>query len=226
LILLLGDIGDTAQKAAATLKGLAALPVPTLLLAGGRDTRARIADALAAAASARERIIDASSLREIRLENDTFIPISGAASGAYALDSTSCGYGLSDLKQVASDLDEQGAGRRWLLAWQAPSSPDGEGVTRTSTGLDLGSPTLAELAKRVGAPGGIFAWPHTQALRPRSATHHGLGADAPAEDLRLVVPRIGGAPLERDDGSHVAAGFALLQLGPAGLQLLPESSAP
>jgi hypothetical protein len=226
LILLLGDIGDTGQRAGTTLKGLAALAAPTLLLAGARDTRARIAEALAAVSTARERIIDVTQLREVRLSSDTFIPISGAASGSYARDSASCGYSLSDLKQVASDLDEHRAGRRWLLASQAPRASGNEGVARTSTGLDLGSPILGELAKRIGAPGGIFAWPHSQALRPRSAAHHGIGANEPAADLQLVVPRISGASLERDDGSRVEPGFALLRLGPEGLQLESESSPP
>lgn len=225
VILLLGDMGDTPTTAAATLAALASLPLPTLVVAGGRDTPERIESALQALRSGRERIIDVTALRGIRLGPDTLIPVAGSADGRYSLGPRACGYGLSDLKQVAGDVADLGRSRRWLVAWQAPSSTGAFGVARTSHGIDLGSPTLGELARRIDAPGGIFAWPSVQAVRAASSAGAKRAApDQASADFQIVVPRLSGPPLERDDGSRVPPGFALLQLDDSGLRLLEAPS--
>lgn len=227
LLLLVGDVGDTPTTAGATLAGLASLSVPTLVLAGGRDTRDRLAKAIRAIRVGRERIIDVTTLRAVRFSDDTLVPIAGAADGRYALEKQACGYGLADLKQVAADLADVPSARRWLLAWQAPASAGALGVARTERGVDLGSASLAELARRIAAPGGLFAWPHTQALRPTAAGGtQRLGTGVASHDLQIAVPQLSGAAIERDDGSRVASGFALLQLDGEGLRWLAEPYAP
>jgi hypothetical protein len=227
LMLLLGDIGDSAATARATLTALASLPIPTLLLAGGRDSRDRILEAEGALGGDRQRIIDVTTIRNVRIASDTLIPVAGAADGHYATDAQACGYGLQDLKNMASELGDRRESRRWLLAWQAPSSTGPFGVARDQSGVELGSATLAELAKRIAAPGGIFAWPHAQLLRPSAAGGtRSLGPDSPANDLQIVVPRLTGAAMERSDGSRVLPGFALLRLDTEGLRWLEARSVP
>jgi hypothetical protein len=225
LLLLLGDLGDTPKIARATLGALASLPIPTLLVAGGRDTPERVAAAIDGLGSVKDRITDATGLREIRIGSDTLIPVAGAAEGRYALEPRACGYGLSDLKRVASELVGAPRSRRWLLAWQAPGGGGAQSVARTDLGVDVGSQSLAELGTRIGARGGIFGWPHVQLLRPSAALGaRRVGVGEAAADLQIVVPRLAGPAMERADGSHVLPGFAVLRLDSDGLQLLETRS--
>jgi hypothetical protein len=219
LLLLLGDLGDTQAVARATIAALASVTSPTVLVAGGRDTLERIKDALGALKQGKDRIIDATGLREIRLGNDTFIPVAGALDGRYALDDKACGYALDDLKRLAKDVLGTGS-RRWLVGWQAPGLGGVASVSRTGQGVDVGSPALAQLAVKLGAPGGLFAWPHVQAGRPTSAGgNRRLPVGEPAKDLQLVVPRLSGPAVELGDGSTLSPGFALLTLDADGLAL-------
>jgi hypothetical protein len=225
LVFVLGGLGDDAVTAAATAQALATLSVPTFVVAGGRDTRERIADALRAAstkdATAVRHVVDVSALHAIRLGRDTFVPIAGASFGRYAIEPRACGFGLDDLKARASALGAPAEGeRRWLLAWEAPGAGGPFAVARTATGLDTGSGDLAELARRVGAHGGLFAWPDVRVLRP--AGHDGareVPAGTSAPDLELVVPRLAGPAHERDDGTRVLPGFVVLRLDASGLAI-------
>lgn len=217
LLLMLGDAGDTPVAARATLAALALYPAPIVVIGGGRDTRARLADAIKASHG---HALDATGLREIRIASDTLVPVAGAAEGSYALSGDCCGFGLDDVKRVAGDLGDARGQRRWLVAWYAPATAGAFGVGRAGPSLDLGSPILRELGRRIDAPGGIFAFPHEQALRPSAGQGaRALGLDAAAPDLQLVVPRISGVAVERSDGSRVPPGFALLGFDDEGMRL-------
>ena len=221
LILVLGGLGDEQTTADATAAALATLGPPVLVVAGGRDQPERIERAIDSVAGGGERIIDATALRSIDIGSDTLIPVAGASEGRYALGPKHCGHGLDDLKDIAGELGAGGLGRRWLIAWHAPGQSGPRGVARTEAGLDLGSADLAELGRRVGAAGGLFAGPAVQAVRPTAdGGGRRVGVDVPAPDLRLVVPRLSGVALERDDGSQVLPGFALLRLAHKGLRLV------
>jgi hypothetical protein len=219
LALLLGGLGDDAAIARATVKALATLAMPTLLLAGGRDTRERIEGALAVQSATSRKVIDATALDAVRLGRDVLVPIAGASDGRYALDARSCGHRLDDLKERASALGPLPAGeRRWLVAWEAPGEGGPLSIARTHTGIDTGSADLAELARRIGAGGGVFAWPEVQVARPSAgdgarSVPFGLGA----RDLRVVVPRLTGPAQERSDGTRILPGFAVLRLDADGL---------
>ncbi|MGD8860728.1 MAG: hypothetical protein PVI30_12020 [Myxococcales bacterium] len=221
LVLMLGGAGDTPEQARTTLEALAGLPAPTLFLAGGRDVPQRVHEARAALGAPAERIIDVTPLQSIRVGNDTLVPVAGAAGGRYAAGPEACGHTLEDLKGLAADLGPAPAdGRRYLLAWNAPGLGGAAAVARTDTGVDVGSADLAELARRVGAPGGLFAWPRVQALRPAaSAGARPLSPGEAAADLRMVVPRLGAPAVERADGSRLPPGFALVSLDEHGLGL-------
>lgn len=221
LAVMLGGLGDDDATAKATAKALGGLPAPTLLVAGGRDTLERIGTALRVLPVAARKVVDVTALHAIRLGRDTFIPVAGASSGHYALEDRACGFGLDDLKRRASALGAASTGeRRWLLAWEAPGLGGALSIARSDTGSDAGSADLAELARRVGAPGGLFAWPEVQVGRARAGDGtRVVPVGVPAPDLRIVVPRLTGAATERADGSRVMAGFALVRLEPGGLSV-------
>lgn len=222
LVLMLGGVGDDVASASATLSALARLDLPTLILAGGRDRRDRIERALSSLPDkAAARILDVTGAIGVSIGNDMLVPVAGALEGRYALDGESCGYARSDLDSLAAKLPS-GRGRRWLIAWDAPAGGGEAAVTRTEDGLDLGSAALAELARDIGANGGLFAWPQVQLLRPSAGRDH-LRANigGPAEpDLRVVVPRLTGPAMERSDGSYVSPGFAVLELGARGMRVI------
>ena len=217
--IMLGGVGDDREKATRTLRLFGEKDFPTLVIAGGRD---RWTD-LKAAFSALEdklsdRVIDATPLREVRIGSDTLVPIAGAADGRYARDDSACGFGKGDLEKIASDLGPASGRRRWLLSWQAPAGGGALAVARTARGVDTGDPGLAHFAERIGAPGGLFAWPDLQVMRPRAhAESLPLPFSVAADDLRLVVPRLAGPAMERDDGSRSMPGFTALILTEAGM---------
>lgn len=219
LFLLLGGLGDDARTATATVKALASLAAPTLVVAGGRDTRERMRGALAAQPRRAPKLVDITTLDAVHLGRDTLVPIAGASDGRYALEASACGYGLRDLKARASALGDAPPGeRRWLVAWEAPGEGGVLSVARTHAGIDAGSADLAELARRVGAGGGVFAWPEVQLLRPSAGSGtRRVPLGVAAADLRIVVPRLAGPAQERSDGTRVLPGFALLRLDAAGL---------
>jgi hypothetical protein len=222
LLLMLGGLGDGADVATATLEALAELGIPIAILAGGRDSPDRFRRALKALEDApASRVIDLTGARSLRIGDDMLVPVAGALDGRYALDDGSCGYASSDLDALADALPD-GPARRWLIAWEAPSGGGEAAVSRTADGLNVGSGPLAELGREIGAAGGLFAWPHVQVLRPSAGRdHRRVAIGGPAErDLRLVVPRLSGPPMERSDGSRVAPGFALLELGTEGLRVV------
>lgn len=219
LVLALGGFGDTEADTLATLKALATLPVPVLLLQGGRDRPAFVSSALEHLDA--DNLIDVSALARVRIGSDVLVPLAGAAHGRYAIDEAACGHALDDLKALATLLGARPAHeRRFLLAWEAPGQGGAFAVARDVRGVDTGDPDLAELARRIGAPGGLFAWPHVRAAEP--AAQGGATRIAPGqsfEDFQLVVPRIAGPPLTPSSGSALSAGAALLTLDDAGLRL-------
>ncbi len=210
LVVMLGGLGESDASATTTMSVLGALPQPVLFVAGGRDTLGRVAQAFDAAAKTAPRVLDATRLREIRVGNDTLLPIAGAEAGRYSVSDDGCGYSPADLHARAAELGSAAAGvRRWLLSWQAPAGGGKEAVARTPEGVDVGAPVLADFVAHVGAVGGLHAWPHARIETSQSGR------------LRLVVPRLFGPTAERLDGSLPAPAFVKLELGDAGLRVLP-----
>lgn len=219
LVIALGGFGDTEADALRTLQALAALPVPVLVLQGGRDRPAFVSAALEALET--ENVVDVSALTRVRIGSDVLVPLAGAAHGRYAIDESACGHALDDVKALASALGARPASeRRFLLAWEAPGQGGAFAVARDVRGVDTGDADLAELARRIGAPGGLFAWPHVRAGEP--AAQGGavlIAAGQLAADFQLVVPRIAGPPLALSSGAQLPPGAALLTLDEAGLRL-------
>lgn len=220
LALLVGGIGDDARAAKATLSALGAAAFPTLVLSGGRDAFEDVAAAFdSLSGEAAERVISIDALRTIRIGTNVLVPIPGAADGRYARTDGSCGFGLSDLQTASGVVGVPVDGeRRWLVSWNAPGRGGEVAAARTVEGIDLGSEPLAEFASRVGAPGGIHAWPR---VRPSGAVAgqgaHRLEAGTVAVDAQLTVPVLGGPPVEDTAGGMADPGFALVSLGPGGL---------
>ncbi len=219
LALMVGGVGDIRETAVRTLGRFGQMRFPTLVLAGGRDSWANIREAMDRLPQrARDRIIDITALYAVSIGSDTFVPVAGAAHGKYALSDEACGYGEEDLDRIERVIGRSDKGSRWLVSWQLPGGGGLHAVGRTSSGLDVGDKALAGFAERVGARGGVFAWPRVQVMRARAR-----GGDArlpfgvASEDTQIVVPRLVGPAMERDDGSRVTPGFALLHLSAAGL---------
>jgi len=217
--LLLGGIGDDQETASRTIAALAKLPFPVFVLAGGRDSWPVLTAAFSSLDSAaRDKIIDINAMRTVRIGKEVFVPIAGAVDGRYARNKNACGFGKDDLEQIADALGEQEGTRRWLLSWQLPSVDARDSVGRTTKGVDVGDSALGVFAKQMAASGGLFSWPYVQVMRPYSST---TGCRIPvgvaANDLHLVVPRLVGPAMEREDGSYAVAGFAVLRLSNKGI---------
>jgi hypothetical protein len=218
LLLMLGDLGDREDVARATVAALAATGVPTVVVAGARDTPAK----LTAAHDASGHVLDVTTLDGVRIGDDTLVPLAGTHLGRYASTADNCGFGAEDLAALTKAYGPRKSGRRWLLSWQAPSG----GVA--SAGIDAGDPELERFAQAIGASGGLFAWPAVQAGRAFAAERRAALAPgaASASDLQLIVPRISPPALERGDGSRLLPGYALLRLDGAGLQLVALRTPP
>jgi hypothetical protein len=221
LVFMLGGPGDERNTAASNLRLLAGFEFPTLVIAGGRDRWSDYQGAFRALEDEeRNRVIDITALRSIKIGTDEFVPVGGAANGHYARDEFACGYSDADLEVIRGEIGPRGAGRRWLLSWQVPAGEGPLAVSKTSRGVQIGDSALARFADQVKAPGGFFAWPDVQVMRPRAHRETlNLPIGVVADDLRLVVPRLVGPFIERDDATRVQPGFALTVLTKAGMLL-------
>lgn len=210
LVIVLGGLGDEPGVANANLAMLASLRVPVLVIAGGADRLSVLDEALDELGDKDEEwLVQASSARELRIGRERFAIIAGSPLGRYALDDRSCGFTAEDLDDIEEALSDSGFrnGRTWLLSWAAPS---GWGITLGHGDVDIGSAELSELAARLAAKGGLFAYPETQAFAPRE--HAG--------QLALVVPRLGRTGSLRADGGFVPRAVALLRVGGQGISLV------
>lgn len=205
LLLALGSLGDSAEVLARNLRALAGAGAPVLVLAGGRDDAAAVDQAFDdLEGDAARRVLDARALSVVRLGEDELVLVSGAPEGRYARTDTACGYGEPDLEALAEALGSPGAGveRRWLVSW---ASPAGWGLTGLG-GVDGGDPALAQLAERVGAARGIFAWP------PSPAAH----VSEEGSDRLRRAPSIGRVPPPEGEAGASRAGVVWAVLGPGG----------
>lgn len=210
LLLYLGGLGDTVEAASANLSALSALRIPTLFIPGGADRLDNVDEAFAQLDDASaELMLHASGLRELRIGKDRFLILPGAALGRYAVDAQSCGFAASDVDVLQETFESGPKGRAWLLAWNAPQ---GFGITTGEGAHDVGSPELAKLASTIGARGGLFAYPESQAFQ--------LGA-MPKTGLSLIVPRLGRTGSQRAGGGRVPSTVATLLLTADGLTPAP-----
>ena len=206
LVAVLGDLGEPV----ASLRALAELGVPVLVVAGGEDRYGPLAEALDDLdGDAADLIVDASVLRSVRVGRLELVPVAGAPDGRYAVDDDACGVGEGDLDGWELGVAEQGV-HRILLSWAGPRGAGPGSATRGLAGVEAGSALVSQVAERAGATGALFAWPRT-AL----GTAEGSGSWA----LRLAVAPVAGASVLRFDGRRVAAGPTLLTVGSGGLRV-------
>lgn len=207
LVWVLGGFGDDAQAVADSLAALAGLRVPVLLVPGGGDRLRALEDALRGLdPGAAEFLVSGAGLHELRVGGERFALVSGAPDGRYAVDDGACGFGADDAATVGATL-KSGKGRRWLLAWAAPT---GLGLTRPPGAPDVGSPVLAGLVEALGARGGVYAWPEGHYVIP--------GRDVP---LHVLAPRLGRTGALAEGGGRLGRGVLMLHVDAGGLQAGP-----
>jgi hypothetical protein len=213
LAVVLGGIAASRREADASLASLAALEVPVLLIAGGGDRHDALREALAALeGGARDRIVDATPLRSIRLGAVELVPLAGAPEGRYARSSEACGLTEDDLDDVADDLGAPAHGvKRYLFSWAAPRGEGASSASRGIGGVEAGSQALRDFAEHIGAVGAVFAWP--------------VESPTPREDdpLRVAVGPLAGGWVELADGTRRAPAATLLTLTPDGLAVADVS---
>jgi hypothetical protein len=200
LLLLLGDLGDQPATAQATVARLSDLRLPTLVLAGGRDTWRSVGDALGSLDPARPWLLDITALEAVHVGGVTLIPVAGAREGHYARTEQSCGYARKDVARIAGRLTAIGSAARIVVGWEAP---------------EFGGRSAPDVVRELGAAAGLFAWP----VGPPWELGEPAGVDPQAAPISSV-PRLGGAVGESLDGARIAAGFSLFQLEAGRLKAL------
>lgn len=205
LAILLGSVGDDSRLGS-FIAALAELPIPTLVVLGGRDHQEELAHAIAAVPeTAAGLVLDASPFRAVRAAGVELVPVAGAPEGRYARDDAACGLGPADVEAIVGELDETTV-PRFLIGFAAPSPLSG------IEGAEAGSALVLDLATRVSAPGGLFAWPDVPTDRPT----------APSRTARMVVPAVLGPGIMLSDGSRLVAGPLVVEVSTEGLRALPS----
>ena len=211
LVLWLGGLGEDAKQGAANLNTVAALGAPVLFLAGGADRLPVVEEAFEALeADIAARVLHVSGVRAIRAGDDVLGLMPGSALGRYAIDEDACGFGPSDVSELAEALEEE-KGRTWLLSWDTPSGWD---LSSGFGGVEAGSPDLHALVSQRGLYGGLSAYPEGQAGAVR--------VDEKTPGLRAVVPRLGPSGSNRADRSRGESAVLALNWGADGL-VLPDA---
>jgi hypothetical protein len=200
LALLLGSISDDG-RGEYVVASLAELSIPTLVVLGGRDRPDEVARAIAAIPETTSGLVlDVSAFRAVRIAGVELVPVAGAPNGRYAQDDRACGLGPPDVDAIVSELGDATL-PRFLIGFAAPSPLPG------LEGGDAGSVLVLDLATRLSAPGGLFAWPDVPTPLPA----------APSPTARLVVPAIIGLDTPLSDGARRPTGSLLVEVSPAGL---------
>lgn len=199
---------------------LDALGGRTVLLVPGGDDDAEAYDELLDSLDDGDRVIDLAGVHELVTPHGRFVVLPGAPEGRYARGDGSCGFGAVDLEDRASEAE----GSTWLLAWAAPKTSGPHAVDRGLGGVSAGAPLVHELARAVGASGGLFAFPSTTAaLAVKLDGSATIAPDAWSADLALVVPQLG-APTMRFDEGLLLRNHVVIELGDRGLRLVSGAS--
>lgn len=211
IAVVIGSIAATPREASASLRSLAALEVPVLVIAGGADRHDALEGAFdALEGDARDRVLDATPLRAIRIGAIELVPAAGAPDGRYAISSEACGLSADDVGAIADAVGAPERGvKRYLVSWAGPRG--GGAVTRGLAGVEAGSPLVADLADRIEAEGVVFAWP----VEPTVAVTH--------DPLRVLAPPLSGAWIELADGTRRAPGATVLTVSGDGLLVADDS---
>ena len=184
VFIVLGGLGRSNAQALETARSLASLQRLVLFVRGG-------ADGFDSSFATPAHVLDASSLRSVRIGQDNLLLWPGAEQGRYAVAPSHCGFGEPELKAATDELLPPEPGeRRWLLTWRAPAP---------------GSP-LAAFVVRAGAAGVLYAWPPSDALQ-------GATWD-PAQPQ--LVPRAWGPRMEAPDGHAIERGVRVLRFDREG----------
>ena len=223
--LLVGGVGDDRADIADTLAQLAGLPFPTFILPGGRDPLETLTAAHADLSPAQQRRIWLlAGYHRLQLGQHEFVVLSGAENGRYGLGDDTCGFDSDDLQTLGETLEaSQAAPQRWLLSWVAPA---GRAVSSTPEGLEVGSEAVAELATKLGATSGVYAWPAVAAAEPVDHSGTSVAVGQQGGSLHVVVPRLGGPALERADGSRLGPGYVRFRLQARDLHYLELAGSP
>lgn len=217
VVFVLGGLGASAEVVAASLHALAALPFIVVVIPGGDDPAEIFGEAIDEARTNAPNLFDGRRLRQVVLGGDTFALLSGAPNGRYALDGSSCGNHDED----RAELEASDHGRTWLVSWAAPAGGGVVAVGRGFEGVDAGDPRVTQVMRRIGAAGGIFAWPATRVSLPTNAAGEVVLAPGVADaSFRIVANRLVGPAVERDDTALAPPGALLLELSAAGLTLV------
>lgn len=207
LALMLGGVGDDDAEIGRTLTALGELGAPVLVIAGGADRHEALERAFGALeGQTKDRVVDASALRSIRVGAIELVPLAGAPEGRYAITNEACGLSAADAEEVASALEDRSADvHRYVVSWAGPSATIGV------ASVEGGSARVSELIERTGAEGALFAWPSESAGRIER------------EPLRVAVRPLTGPWIVAADGSRVAPGATLLTAGREGLAVADDS---
>jgi hypothetical protein len=210
LLVLLGGVGEGTAAATATVQALASLSMPSLIVLGGRDTWAAHEKAFEDLPPA-ARIIDGTVLRAIRIGSNTFVPLPGAELGRYAVQAAACGFDQADLESAAQELGARQPGEtRWLLSWQAPLTLGGTPGPKSAAGVALGSALVSSFAEKVGATGGLYAWPNDESAAAPARGQLGL----------VAVPRLYGPRRAASNGALITNTLLVLEVSATGVNVV------
>ena len=187
------------------------------LLPGGRDAP----DVMDVIRDSGAHIVDLRGVHTIITDFGTFIVVSGAPDGRYALGENRCGYGANDIKRLAESLDDEPSSARYWLSWASPRG-DGEYAPDLGFGgIHVGDERLQELSQNMGIQGGLVAWPTTQAGRISTVNGQESAANQTSHDLFATVIHLG-EEIERWDGTRAPSGFLWVKINDEGLHVSPR----
>jgi Icc-related predicted phosphoesterase len=210
VLVAVGDLGDDQKQIENALDRLAASGLPVLAVIGNREGRAAFNDAVAAAASRHNNVINLNHVRLVTLDDAALVSIPGYHNKVYIHADDGCLYGPSDL-DATRPIVQAAKGKRVVLISHGPPKQDGaEALDRTLEQVNVGDPALADFIKDNGIKFGAFANIHEAGGRATNLAGQSLISEGkPSDELYLSIGPADSVRWQMNDGTE-STGMASL----------------
>lgn len=161
VVVVTGDVGETAESIAHVLKELAVLKVPILTIIGNRECRTAFTDGVAMAQAEFSNVLNLNKYRVVEFPEMTFVSLPGYHNPEYINDKcaspdSACPYYKSTVEDVIRAAKEAGAPVA-LVSHGPPRGDNGQALDYAANNANVGDPQINRAILEGNIPFGFFS---------------------------------------------------------------------